>query len=285
MVILAVVALICLVTSVLLVIFAVNWYQTNMQTVTNPSGTPTATITATTRPTETAPLTPVPTIAISNTKINSIYLCKYQNQDMLYMRNGTGRYTIMQLKDYETVNEGEVNSLTNCKLVYEGKSKEEIYINNFDLTSDGGLLLFGFVYDSTNDYSYPNVAVLMKYNAVTGSSHVLFSHIMLGDALNTDPFKLYNGSINVEEILADKYLVFWLGDCYACGSSTTNYFVLNIENNNYIPLMSSIGAFSVDVAANTISYREMVVTGTYPDCADDCNIYEPIGTEHTTTLP
>lgn len=266
------------------------------------SQTPVVSVSPTTLPATTSPVAnptvkptvrpTVPTYSISNTKINTIYLCKFNNADVLFLKNGSDRnFSLFQTIDDSPVTQADVVHFTQCKEVYAGGNREEIYFSGYVMTADKSVLYLSYTYDSTNSYQYPNISILIKYNTLTGQKSVLAKHGLLGSSLSAteiaaDPFKDLHGAIDIYSLMNDKYLILMIGECYGCGYSSNTYYVLNTQNNQYKLLMADVGAFSLNTATNTISYRELVVTGQYPDCpADDCNITQPIGTAHTTTLP
>lgn len=243
-----------------------------------------------TTPSPTSILTTIPTEAPEVKSLpNAIFMGEFEGKKVLYLENSSERdFIITQFleesndtfsgsdKYSSSDNLKSFEQLSNPILVYQGKSKEEIYLG-YSILKDG-ILYLAFHYDSTNTFSYPDKSAILKFDVENSKVTRLLEKDLFGSETEGTAY-------NVVEVFDNKYMVYYVSGCYGCGDwISRKVYVLNLDTMENVFLGDNVAGFEVN--NGQISFRQLVEVETIEDCvADICGIYKPEGELETIELP
>ena len=219
-------------------------------------------------------------------KDETVYYCIYNSNPVLYIHSQANNdVTQVTQEDKEVLDSTLIGhdylrkDFSRCQTVYEAKTKETVYIENFVYNTDKTKIYTSIINDTTNNNQYPNQVTVYEFNLLDGSARTLTSKI-LGTTLFGS-----KGSLRVKQFIAPQYLILSTGPCYGCGAQMDRFLAINTETNSLKLLADRIGDFKINAAKTRIQAKLWVKVGEATECMDECSLYEPIGALQEYLLP
>jgi len=231
-------------------------------------------------------------------QINSLYLGKYLDKEALFVTNPrlskhyegdiektTATVGVLEQIDGPSRQPFDYTSLENPrKILVLDLSEDLLGIGNFTFDSEKNTLyvVLGFVGPSS---SYPNITQrVYQINLSSLERKQIWIH-KIGD--DKYPKK---GPAVIDKVADNKYLVLWLGTCYACEDFDPHGSVLlNIESGEE-KYLGEVNNFEFNLPNNTVSYQKLTsfeeACEPSPGCSNGKRtVYRPSGEIFTATLP
>lgn len=222
---------------------------------------------------------------------NAVYLGKYNGENILFLQNWDTTRNNLTFAEIENNNSTKTdisfNQIENPVKIYQGEDQEEIYFSGFKLTSDESKIFFGINFDSTNNTSdtvgYPDKIAIFEIDLINKTKKVLY----LENIFETK-FADYAGSLSVEDLINDKYLIVRAGYCYACDEVPPGGVVItNLENGKAIHI-GDVGNLKIDINSNSFTANKNIAVKN-PNCNSEVGYcasqYLPNGESVSAQLP
>lgn len=225
-------------------------------------------------------------------QVNTLYWGTYQGRNNLFITNSrlnkyydggvektspmigmiVGRSPI----DYKNLSEPK-------RVLSIDEAEDIVSIQNFNFQKNTLYVVLNSTTTPSN--SYPDITQkAYKVNLTNLSNNEIWSH-QIGS--ETYPKA---GPATIDQVMADKYIIFSLGICYACeGFDPHGSVVLNIETGKE-KYLGEVDNFQFDLNTNSISYQNLHAFEESCEPGMGCDngkktVYKPSGETATETLP
>lgn len=229
---------------------------------------------------------------------NSIYFGTYQGKDALFITDkekqvfyegGTPR-TSPYIGELATAEGGwnepfDYKNLINPIKILSSSAKPISSINSL-ITNNSKSFIYASVNYKKEGSQYPDMLNSILQIKTDGSS---VKEIWSNDLDSSSKYPKAGGATYLEKVANDKYVTFWIADCYACSGSPVGTIVLNITSKGE-KYYEMIGDVQLNLEANTWSYRKLSPFQEACEPSPSCDngqrtVMKPAGQVYTENLP